>query len=362
VRELDETNFMATSALAELPSKILLDHLHSPAFLLDAEWQIHYANPAAQQVFGLSPDPRPPLALEQLLDHPDQDLKHVKGLESDRGRYAWIRNERHYQPQVSSYALSDDSVGYLLLLMDVTHFKKQTENMTTFLQTVSHDLRSPLTAAKGFVDMMSMVGDLNERQQAMREKILISIVDMTNLVEKVLDAGRLDSEMGTYLLRRETCDPSAIAEKVVSNLTGAAQKKAISLSLEVSPAVPPMNIDEMMLERALMNLVENAIKYSPDGGVVEVRLYVENNRLYFSIADNGLGIPADKQATIFEKGIRIRRAEHRTIRGSGLGLFIVKSVAQQHEGDVFLKSVEGQGSEFLLMIPIAGLNVVGAGS
>lgn len=253
-------------------------------------------------------------------------------------------------------------MGNIIVLTNVSHFKRLHENMTIFLQTVSHDLRSPLTAAKGFIDMLSMVGELNDKQAMMKDKILTSIVDMTNLVEKVLDAGRLDPEMGIYELRRETSDPMKVVEKVASTLTPAAQKKNLQLKTEIGQGIPIMNLDEMLVERALVNLVENAIKYTPEGGEVVVRASVDDNHLIFEVKDNGYGIPPEKLETIFERGSRIRRDEHKAIRGSGLGLFIVKNVAEQHGGDATVESEEGQGSAFRIAIPIAGANMIGSGS
>lgn len=257
---------------------------------------------------------------------------------------------------------SDDEQQALLLALKQVALavanRRQTENMMMFLQTVSHDLRSPLTAAKGFVDMIPMVGDLNNKQTEMREKVITSIIDMTNLVEKVLDAGRLDPEMGAYELRRDACDPRDLVNKVASNLASAAQKKSINLRSEIDAAIPVLFLDPLMLERALVNLVENAIKYTPDQGEVTVQAELDDDSLVLSVADNGLGIPPEKQATIFDRGSRIRRAEHRTIRGSGLGLFIVKNVARQHHGDVFLSSEEGKGSIFRIVIPLQGNSLV----
>jgi signal transduction histidine kinase len=114
----------------------------------------------------------------------------------------------------------------------------------------------------------------------------------------------------------------------------------------------------MMLERALVNLVENAIKYTPEAGSILVRAYLDSGALILSVIDNGLGIPPEKQATIFDKGSRVRRDEHRQVRGSGLGLFIVRNVAQQHGGDALLYSMEGEGSEFQIIIPLLGPNLI----
>lgn len=337
--------------------RALFNSMRDPALLLDSAQNILVMNPAAEKVFNVRGNRMIGQPFLQLVP-PVELLRFLHGKPDKEPAKPYVAIAEHsFYPLLTDVTDENDAPhGKMLMLVEISHFRRLNENMTMFLQTVSHDLRSPLTAAKGFVDMLSMVGELNEKQSMMKEKILTSIVDMTNLVEKVLDAGRLDPEMGAYELRREMCDPAAVVEKVTYNLMAAAQKKNIQLYGEVAPNVPPMNLDTMMLERALMNLAENAIKYTPEGGQVVVEAVVVGENLHLMVRDNGFGIPADKQGKLFDRGSRIRRDEHKAIRGSGLGLFIVKNVAQQHGGDATVESTEGQGSTFRISIPISGPN------
>jgi len=338
----------------------LLDVLPQAILLFGEEKTLLFANRAASALLGQTQAELFGQAFGQLF--PQEEMSRLLGQPhlSEHSRIFLIYDERFFQPQLLPLPDSQEiQNGFIVVLSEVSHFKRLNENMTLFLQTVSHDLRSPLTAAKGFVDMLSMVGELNQKQIIMREKILVSISDMTNLVEKVLDAGRLDPEMGAYELRREVCDPAEVVEKVVSHMSATANKKDQALSPLIEAGLPMLNLDHMMIERALVNLVENAIKYTPNGGEIQVAAYVQGENLYFEVRDNGLGIAPELQVKLFERGSRIRRVEHRNIRGSGLGLFIVKNVAQQHGGDAEVDSVEGQGSRFRIRIPLSGPNIVG---
>lgn len=340
----------------------ILASIEDAVIMIDNARRIEVFNPAAEQLFGIVSESALGQPIEQIIAHPVL-LQHLEEKSLKERRVTVEIAEKAFQLLISEVMGENNTgMGRVLILADVSHFRRLNENMTLFLQTVSHDLRSPLTAAKGFLDMMGMVGEMNEKQDKMKDKILTSILDMTNLVEKVLDAGRLDPEMGAYALRREVCDPAKVVQKVVSTMTPAAQKKSITLKSDLAPNVPIMNLDEMMLERALWNLVENAIKYTPEKGEVTVKAQVVEHTLQVSVVDNGLGIAPDKLATIFDRGKRIHREEHRQIRGSGLGLFIVRNVARQHGGEATISSQEGQGSTFTITIPIAGDNVVGAGS
>jgi two-component system, OmpR family, sensor kinase len=121
-------------------------------------------------------------------------------------------------------------------------------------------------------------------------------------------------------------------------------------------------LDDVMLRRALNNLVDNAIKYTPEGGTITVGAHVKNNNLVFTVQDTGLGISEDNQKHLFERFRRVRRREHQGIKGNGLGLFIVRSVAQKHGGDAWIASKEGEGSTFTISIPLEGPNLLGAES
>lgn len=339
----------------------LLASAHDALVIMDNNGQIQLINRAAQNLFHVD-EQAVGKNFKDIVSH-KQLLRLLKDVsaetpvkfdfEADDGRFF----KPSVSPIIGKHGLQ---IGKLLIMWDISQYKKINENMSMFLHTVSHDLRSPLTAAKGYVDMLGMVGELNERQSSMIGKIITSITDMTNLVEKVLDAGRLDPEMGMYRLRRELCDPASVIQKVVSTLASAAEYKHITLHTDVSAKLPVLNLDPMMIERALVNLVENAIKYTPENGNVWISGAVQDNILTLSVRDDGPGIPSEHQDRLFLKGERLNRKDHRQVRGSGLGLYIVKNVAQQHGGDARVQSDSADGSEFIITIPLRDANLVGA--
>ncbi len=329
--------------------------------IMDNDGNIQLMNPAAQALFALDEDAIGTSVLDAIEDVQLKATIQGQDFSADIVPDFVAADGRSFKPSVSPIMGRHGlQIGKLLIMWEISRYKRMNENMSMFLHTVSHDLRSPLTAAKGFLDMLGMVGELNEKQVTFIGKILTSINDMTNLVEKVLDAGRLDPEMGTYQLRRELVDPAGTVQKVASTLANAASKKTIELVVDVADNLPVLNLDPMMIERALVNLVENAIKYTPDNGKVFVGGRVEQSNLILFVKDNGPGIPLEDQERLFLKGERLTRKGERNVRGSGLGLYIVKNVAQQHGGDAKVNSKPGDGSEFYLEIPIAGPNMLGA--
>jgi len=220
-----------------------------------------------------------------------------------------------------------------------------------------HDLRSPLTAIQGFGSMMSSVGELNEKQKHFVDKILSGVVQMTALVENVQDAGRYDPDTGTYQLMRTPTDVGLIVRKIVDNHMVPVEK-TLSVSLSVVEDLPIINADETMIQRAITNLVDNAIKYTPDGGSIRVSVTRPDNKIVIAIEDTGLGISQENQNLLFQKHARIHRQEFKKIKGTGLGLFIVRSVAKRHGGNAWVKSEEGHGSTFYISIPLEGANLL----
>jgi two-component system sensor histidine kinase VicK len=264
-------------------------------------------------------------------------------------------NGKTYSPSLAEVTIWDE-MGRVLWLRDITHFKRVNANLSDFLSTVSHDMRSPLTFMKGYCDMMGLVGPLNERQTSFVEKIGSGVMQMSDMVEKILEAGRLDPETGSYELAREATDVNELAQKVVTSMAAAADKKGLSFSSTIEPDLPVMNLDKGMVGSAFSNLVENAVKYTPEGGAVDIMVGVVDGSLQFRVSDNGLGISKNDQKKLFRRNVRIRRKEWERVKGNGLGLFIVKNVAQRHGGDVWVDSEPGHGCTFTLMIPLEGYN------
>lgn len=232
--------------------------------------------------------------------------------------------------------------------------EKITRNQTEFIRIVSHDLRSPLTSMQGFGSMLEsgMVGSLNEKQLHFVEKILSGVNQMTSLVENIQDAGRYDPENGFYEMERSHCDIIEIVDRIMNNHLVPADKQELTISKDIADDIPIISADVHMLERAITNLVDNAIKYTPNGGKVIIGVKRREDNILISIQDSGLGISPENQKLLFERHRRIPREEHKRIKGSGLGLFIVRSVAQRHGGDAWVESTEGKGSTFYISIPI----------
>jgi signal transduction histidine kinase len=242
----------------------------------------------------------------------------------------------------------EDQAGRVCVLWDITHFKKVDMLKSEFVSTVSHDLRAPLTLMRGYATMLSMVGAMNEQQKDFVRKIHESIEAMTQLVDNLLDLGRIEAGVGLNL---EAVNIESVLQDVAGAYQAQAANKRISLLADIPGGMRPIEADLTLLRQAVANLVDNAIKYTQPGGRVTLHARQHDGRQVISIEDSGVGIAPTDQARLFEKFYRARRSETLREKGSGLGLAIVKSVAEQHGGRVTVESRLGVGSTFTLELP-----------
>ncbi len=240
-------------------------------------------------------------------------------------------------------------VGRVCVMWDVTHYKRLDMLKSEFVNTVSHDLRAPLTLMRGYATMISMVGALNEQQKDFVTKILDSIDGMAELVENLLDLGRIEAGFGLDL---QEVVVGELLDDVVSTYRPNAINKQVGLEVELAENLDPVQADPTLLRQAIANLIDNAIKYTPGGGTVRLTAGQRERRLLIQVEDSGVGVaPADKPR-LFERFYRARRPESLKTRGSGLGLAIVKSIAEQHGGSAGVESRLGSGSTFTLEVPL----------
>ena len=203
---------------------------------------------------------------------------------------------------------------------------------------------------RGYATMLEMVGDLNDQQQGYVRKIISGVENMSRLVNNLLDLGRIDLGVGLEL---EQVTVLEIIERVTGALQLQAVQKNIVLSVELSKDMPhAVEADQALLHQAVYNLVENAIKYTPEGGHVVIRTPSQPGYLTFTVEDSGFGIAPDDLPRLFEKFYRGKQREARAQPGSGLGLAIVNSIATNHGGRVWVESLAGRGSIFYLQIPL----------
>jgi len=329
----------------------ILNSTPDPVLVTDASNRLILANPAAGHVFGVTIRRGERPGIEQTLQI--KALNDLLTSSSSERRSAEVRmpDGKTYLAMASPMTAENRTIGRVCILRDVTQLKEIDTLKSDFVSTVSHDLRSPLTLMRGYASMLEMAGELNDQQKNYAKMIVQGVDNMAKLVNNLLDLGRIDFGVG---LQVESIPVLDILERVTGSLQLQATQKRISLGVEIPKELPnAIEADQALLQQALYNLVENALKYTPDGGVVTVHLQCTPSSLTFAIQDSGIGIPKSDLPRLFEKFYRGTNREALVQRGTGLGLAIVKSIAERHGGKIWVESELGQGSTFFLQIPLA---------
>ncbi|MCD4685048.1 MAG: GAF domain-containing protein [Anaerolineae bacterium] len=240
--------------------------------------------------------------------------------------------------------------GWVIVIQDVTHLREAEQARVNFIHAAAHDLRNPLGVTMNALKMLER--DLEETQQPSaysREIVSIGIQSlnrMQDLIDSLLNLEHIQSGVG---LKCVPVDVHDWVERAVIDMQPSVQEGEHTLRLDLPDTLPPINGDMQWLYRALINLISNAIKYTPHGGEITVRAYVHDSELHLEVRDNGCGIPPEAQTRLFERFYRAPGVEQ--IKGSGLGLSIVKSVVEQHGGRVYVQSKVEQGSTFGMIFP-----------
>jgi signal transduction histidine kinase len=218
-----------------------------------------------------------------------------------------------------------------------------------FVSLVSHELRSPMAALIGAAQTLRE--RWRELSPEQRESFLGLIAHETSrlaaLVEDVLDTSRI--EAGTFSYTFDDVDVGALVRAAAA--AAESGQDEVAVRAKVTDAVPTVRADAERLRQVLSNLIDNAVKYSPDGGEVRVATFAENGRVHVSVSDRGPGIPSEQQRLIFEKFGRAKLGD-KTKPGTGLGLFIARSIAEAHGGDIVVESVPNRGAKFTLTLPL----------
>ncbi len=319
-----------------------------PVLVTDQENRLILTNPAAKRALG-ELEGAQGLPPERSISQ--QELRDLlKELESDnKSAEVVMPDGKVYFATASSVIADGRPFGRVCVMQDVTHFKELDALKSDFVSSVSHDLRSPLTLMRGYATMLEMVGELNGQQKGYVGKIVVGVESMSRMVTNLLDLGRIDAGVG---LKVEKAFIKDIIKAVMEPLQLIADHKDIELSQSAAPDLPEsIEADRTLLQQAVYNLVENAIKYTPGHGSVTLRIKARPEGLQFEVQDTGIGIAPVDLPRLFEKFFRGSQRAARAQRGSGLGLAIVRSIAERHGGKVWVESLLGQGSTFYLLIP-----------
>ena len=257
-----------------------------------------------------------------------------------------LPNNRVYYTKAEHH----EGIGWILVMQDVTPYKEMDKLKGELIATVSHDLKQPLSVMRGYLDLLQMKNQFDTSSENFINMIDRSILNMRQLIDDLLDLAKIES--GIDLNLSPVSLKKLIREVVEINSSRATLKK-MAVNVDMPADLLTVEGEENRLHQIFNNLVGNAIKYTPPEGKIDVIAERRGSVIRIEVKDNGLGISPEDQAHIFERFYRVRRPETESIDGTGLGLAIVKSLVEAHHGTIRLESSLGEGTNFIVTLPLA---------
>ncbi|EXJ24460.1 Phosphate regulon sensor protein PhoR (SphS) [Alkalibacterium sp. AK22] len=243
-----------------------------------------------------------------------------------------------------------ETFNHIVLLYDITEIRRLEKVRTDFVANVSHELRTPITAVKGFAE--TLLDGALQGEAVLVEFLEIIYKESTRLdlmVQDILQLSKLEKHKASTVIQRVKARD--VVEEVMKIVHQKTDLKQISVDL-IEPVPVELDIDRDQLKQITLNLVGNAIAYTPEGGDITVTLSKTDKEAILSVADNGVGIPKESQARVFERFYRVDKARSRNAGGTGLGLAIVKWLVENNDGQISLESEEHKGSTFTVWLPL----------
>jgi two-component system, OmpR family, phosphate regulon sensor histidine kinase PhoR len=336
--------------------RLLADGLVVGVIRLDLELVVRYANPAAHVFAG-----RPPGTLigrslmEAFIDRRIEELAETAGRSGVATGELTLRSAEGLSLVVRARRTADGQVTWLTL-EDVSELRRLQRIRSEFVDNLSHELRTPLTnvslLAETLVRESEAAGEqIPARMRDRINKIEVETGHLVQMVSELLDLARIES--GRPMLLLDRVDLGRLAAASVDRLRLFAERQGVQLVVDLpSAGVPPVSGAEERLGQVIMNLVHNAVKFSPDGGEVTIRVEDRAPEIVVSVEDRGIGIPRGSQDRVFERFYKVDRARVRG-GGTGLGLSIARHVVEGHGGRIWVVSEEGRGSNFSFALPVA---------
>ncbi|SKC48966.1 two-component system histidine kinase PnpS [Maledivibacter halophilus] len=350
ISELHDKNTKLQSIIGSMKEGLIAVDKYKKVILINSQakkfFNINLEDVLGHNILNLLDDSNLKYQLEEILEKTTSSKVEVK-LKDPKPRTIKI-----YKNIIKLNEDPNRIIGTLILIVDVTEVRKLEKMRTDFVANVSHELKTPLTSIMGFIETLKGGAIDNDK---VRDRFLniieIETERLTRLIEDLLTLSDIESNGISFKQKVEISVKDVIVE--ISDMAKElAKQKNIKYSYEMKENLPYIYGSRDWFKQLLLNLVENAIKYTPGGGEVKVLVYERENNIFINVKDTGIGIPKKDIPRLFERFYRVDKARSRKVGGTGLGLAIVKHIVIAFGGKIKVKSEEGRGSEFIVRLPL----------
>jgi two-component system phosphate regulon sensor histidine kinase PhoR len=334
---------------------LVLSSMFEGVIVTDSSEKIILMNPSLRKLFFVDTNPEGKNPLEVIRNTAVQDIvdRIIQGRQRLATEEITVNTPEEKILKVNGVPIvrNNEFEGAILVFHDITELRRLEQIRQDFVANVSHELRTPISSIKGYAETL-LEGALEDKDNA---KEFISIIyhdsnRLANLINDLLDLSKIES--GKMKMNFVSLNPISVIKRATTIIENQAKTKSITLRFNIPSSLPKIKADETRISQVLINLLDNAIKYTPENGSVTISTNITNNFLEIDIIDTGIGISENDLPRIFERFYRVDKARSRELGGTGLGLSIVKHIVQAHSGQVWVKSELGLGSTFSFTIPL----------
>jgi two-component system phosphate regulon sensor histidine kinase PhoR len=339
------------ASISESEFALVADHASIGLIRFDQRLRVRTANLAAHHALERRPGSLVGKSLmETFVDHRLEELVRAAA----DGESGLRGSDTSGRTSVVVRARPAAGGGAWVTIENVTELERLRRIRSEFIDNVSHELRTPLANVRLLTEML--MDDLENEEVSTRIRDRVATIDietghLVQMINELLDLSRI--EQASDSVRHDEVLLAPLVEASMRRLRTFAERQGVVLIELVPDDLPPIRGDEERLDQLLMNLLHNAIKFSPDGGSVAITTDEHPDGVVISVTDHGVGIPRKDQARVFERFYKVDRARQRGVGGTGLGLAIARHIAEAHGGRIWLESTEGEGSTFSFSLPFA---------
>lgn len=354
-------------------TEIILQSLTDGVVVLDQEGKIIMYNTAAERETGFNKDTVKGKHVDDVLHfyenmevitfatYNDQSETMVRKLREKGITISSSSGERRVVSlTIAPVVFQDRKTGFIIAFHDVSKETELEEMKLDFVSMAAHELRTPLTAIRGYADLIEMQNaeDLDDTGRELINRLQISSANLGNLIDNLLSVSRIERNM--FSVDAKPVDLTKTISGVIDNLRQTAETKQQKIAFNHPHELPVVVADAFRIGQVLANLVANAINYTQEGGQITVTVEKKDGYLEISVSDNGPGIPPEALKKLFTKFFRVSGALEQGSKGTGLGLFISKSIITMHKGKIWVESEVSKGSRFIFTLPLAGTQDIAA--